>query len=77
VKELVRDFRQGTRATRSGPASTSDQEERLNGKLHVIIPHPEGKHRDCLVYSKRNGYLEEGERLPIFVTHAPENLAFT
>jgi hypothetical protein len=54
VKELVGDFRQGTGGTRRGQRSISDQDDRLNGKLHVIIPHPEAKNKDCLVCSKRN-----------------------
>jgi hypothetical protein len=53
MKELVGDFRQGTGATRRGRTSTSDQKERLNGKLHVIIPYPQAKHKYCLVCSKR------------------------
>jgi hypothetical protein len=54
VKELVGDLCEGTGATTRSRTFTSDQEKRLNGKLHVIIPHPEGKRKDCLVCSKRN-----------------------
>ena len=50
--ELVGNFRQGTSATKRGRTSNSDKEQRLNGKLHIIVLHPEGKHK-C-VYSKRN-----------------------
>jgi len=32
----------------------SDKEQRLNGNLHVIIPHPETEHKDCIVCCKRN-----------------------
>jgi hypothetical protein len=28
--------------------------QRLNGNVHVIIPHPEIEHRDCIVCCKRN-----------------------
>ena len=49
LMELVGNFRQGTSATKRGRTSDSDKEQRLNGKLHIIVPHPEGKHKDCLV----------------------------
>ena len=52
--ELVGNFRQETSATKRGRTSDLDKEQRLNGKLHIIVPHPEGKHKDCLVCSKRN-----------------------
>jgi hypothetical protein len=74
VKEHVGDLWEGTGATTRRRTSTSDQEQRLNGKLHVIIPHPEGKRKDCLVCSKRMS-LEEEEKLSIFVRRAPENLS--
>jgi hypothetical protein len=51
---LVGDFHQGGDVSTRGRHFTSAQERRLNGKLHVIIPHPGGKHRDCTVCSKRN-----------------------
>ena len=39
-------------ASTRGRTSTSDNQQRLNGMLHVIIPHPEKKHKDCIVCSK-------------------------
>ena len=42
---LVGDFCQGGGASTRGRTSTSDNEQRLNGMLHVIIPHPEKKHK--------------------------------
>jgi len=55
VLALVRDFRQGGGASIRGRTSTSDNQQRLNGILHVIIPHPEKKkHNDCILCSKRN-----------------------
>lgn len=54
VMALVGDFRQGGGASTRGRTSTSDSQQRLNGMLHVIIPHPEKKHKDCIVCSKRN-----------------------
>lgn len=53
VKELVGNFREGIQSIRKERPSSSDQEERLNGKLHIIIPHPKGKHKVCIVCSKR------------------------
>jgi hypothetical protein len=54
VMALVEDFRQGGGASTGGRISTSDNEQRLNRLLHVIFPHPEKKHEDCVVCSKRN-----------------------
>jgi hypothetical protein len=54
VMALVGDFRQGGGASTRGRTSTYNNEQRLNGMLHVIIPHPEKKHKDCIVCSKRN-----------------------
>jgi hypothetical protein len=47
VMALVGDFRQGGSASTRGRTFTSDNEQRLNA-------HPEKKHKDCIVYSKRN-----------------------
>jgi len=52
VMALVGDFRQGGGATTRGRSSTSKNQQRLNGMLHVLIPHPEKKHKDCIVCSK-------------------------
>jgi hypothetical protein len=41
VMALVGDFRQGGGASTRGRTSMSGNELRLNGMLHVIIPHPE------------------------------------
>jgi hypothetical protein len=54
VMALVGDFRPGGGSSTRGRTSTSDNQQRLNGMLHVIIPHPEKKHQDCIVCSKRN-----------------------
>jgi hypothetical protein len=54
VMALVGDFHQGGGESTRGRTSTSDNQHRLNGMLHVIIPHPEKKHKDCIVCSKRN-----------------------
>jgi len=43
VMALVGDFRQGGGASTRGRTSTPDNQQRLNGMLHVIIPHPEKK----------------------------------
>jgi len=51
---LVGDFRQGGGSSTRGRTSTSDNQQKLNGMLHVIIPHPEKKHKDCIMCSKRN-----------------------
>ena len=47
VMALVGDFREGVGASTRGRTSTSDNQQRL---LHVIIPHPEKKHKDCIVW---------------------------
>ena len=57
VLSLVGDFRQ--RAKKRGRPSTSDVENRLDGKLHILVPHPEKKHNDCMVCSNRKA---KGER---------------
>jgi hypothetical protein len=54
VMALVGDFCQGGGASTRGRTSTSDNQQRLKGMLHVIIPHPEKKHKDCIMCSKRN-----------------------
>jgi len=41
VMALVGDFREGGGASTRGRTSTSDNQQRLNGMLHVIILHPE------------------------------------
>jgi hypothetical protein len=46
VMALIGDFCQGGGASTRGRTSTSDNEQRLNGMLHMIIPHPEKKHKD-------------------------------
>jgi hypothetical protein len=45
VMALVGDFRQGGGASTRGRTSTSDNQQRVTGMLHVIIPHPEKKTR--------------------------------
>jgi chemotaxis receptor (MCP) glutamine deamidase CheD len=45
VMALVGDFHQGGGAS-TRRTSMSDKQQRLNGMLHVIIPHPEKKHED-------------------------------
>jgi hypothetical protein len=52
VMALVVDFCQGGGASTTERTSTSNNQQRLNGMLHVIIPHPEKKHKDCIVCSK-------------------------
>jgi len=54
VMALVGNFRQGGGASTRGRTSTSNNQQRLNGMLHVIMPHAEKKHKDCIVCSKRN-----------------------
>jgi hypothetical protein len=54
VTALGGDFLQGGGASTRGRTSTSDNQQRLNGMLHVMIPHPEKKYKDCIVCSKRN-----------------------
>lgn len=52
VRQLVGNFREGSLA-RGRPSST-DVEERLNGKFHCNVKWQNGKKKDCLVCSKRN-----------------------
>jgi len=52
VMALVEDFREGGGASTRGRTSMSDNQQRLNGMLPVIIPHPEKKHKGCIVCSK-------------------------
>jgi hypothetical protein len=40
VMALVGDFRQGGGASTRGRNSMSDNQQKVNGMLHVIIPHP-------------------------------------
>ena len=66
LMELVGNFRQGTSATKRGRTSDSDDKEQiLNEKLHILVPYPEGKHKDCLVCSKRN--VPGGRRETIYI----------
>ncbi|XP_053977063.1 piggyBac transposable element-derived protein 4-like [Hylaeus volcanicus] len=51
VDQLVGSFRDG--CTSRGRPSTSDKEERLNGKLHILRRNDRGRSRDCLVCSNR------------------------
>jgi hypothetical protein len=62
VMALVGDLRQGGGASTRGRTSTSNNQQRLNGMLRMIIPHPEKKHKDCIVCSKINvpGGRKEG-----------------
>jgi hypothetical protein len=53
-KALVGDFCQGGGASTRGRTSTSNNQQRLKGMLHMIIPHPEKKHKDGIVCSKQN-----------------------
>lgn len=52
IKDLVGEVR--NKGLKRGRPSTSDVEERLNGKLHVINKLPDNKHKDCAVCSNRN-----------------------
>jgi hypothetical protein len=52
VMALVGDFCQGGGASTRGRTSMSKNQQRLNGMLLMIIPHPEKKHKDCIVCSK-------------------------
>ena len=54
VMALFWDFRLGGVASTRGTISTTDNQQTLSGILHVIIPHPEKSHKDCIVCSKRN-----------------------
>jgi hypothetical protein len=54
VMAFVGDFHQGSGASTRGRTSMSNNQHRLNGMLHVIIPLPEKKHKDSIVCSKRN-----------------------
>jgi len=73
---LVGDFRQGGGASARGGTSTSDNQQRPNGMLHMIIPHPEKKHKDCIVCSKRNVPQVEGRKQHTFVKHVIVNQVF-
>jgi hypothetical protein len=75
VMALVGDFRLGGGASTRGRTSTSDNHQRLNGMLHVIIPHPEKKHKDCIMCSKRN--VPDGRKQHTFVKHVTVNQVFT
>mgnify|MGYP003406709624 FL=1 len=52
VKQLVGNFRQGSLS--SGRPSTTDDEERLNGKPHYNMRINNKKSKDCMVCSNRN-----------------------
>ena len=52
VDQLVGDFRDGA-SSKPGRPSTSDKEERLNGKLHILRHCEDVKSKDCSVCSNR------------------------
>ncbi|CAK9832783.1 PiggyBac transposable element-derived protein 4 [Anthophora retusa] len=52
VEQLVGDFRNGA-SSKSGRPSSSDKEERLNGKLHILRHCQNVKSKDCSVCSNR------------------------
>ncbi|KAL2735720.1 piggyBac transposable element-derived protein 4-like [Vespula squamosa] len=52
VAQLISDFRDGTES-KPGKPSTSDKEERLNGKLHILRHCENVKCKDCYVCSNR------------------------
>lgn len=52
VEQLVGDFRDGA-SSKPGRPSTSDKEERLNGKLHILRHCEDVKSKDCIVCSNR------------------------
>ncbi|CAK9833061.1 PiggyBac transposable element-derived protein 4 [Anthophora retusa] len=53
-EKLVLDLVKNIRVTaKRGEPSSSDKEQRLNGKLHIITLHPQNKHKDCAVCSNR------------------------
>lgn len=51
---LVEDFHKSGGESIRGQHSTSDKEHKVNGKLHIIIPHPDRKHEDCVLHFKIN-----------------------
>ena len=66
---LVEDFLQGGGESAKGQHSTSDKEHRVNGKLHIIIPHPDRKHKDCVLCFKINVSGGRRETIYIFETY--------
>jgi hypothetical protein len=65
VMALVGDFRQGGGASTRGRTSTSDNEQRLNGVPHMIIPHPEKKHRLHSVLQTKCARWKEGNNIQL------------
>lgn len=59
VEQLVGDFRDGA-SSKPGRQSTSDKEERINGKLHILRHCEDVKSKDCSVCS--NGNIKAGTR---------------
>jgi len=51
---LVVDSRKGGGESIRGQHSTSDKDHRVNGKPHIIIPHPDRKQKDCVLCFKIN-----------------------
>jgi hypothetical protein len=51
---LAEDFHKGGGESIRGEHSTFDTENRVNGELHTIIPHPDRKHKDCVLCFKIN-----------------------
>jgi hypothetical protein len=51
---LVEDFCKSGGESIRGQHSTSDKEHSVNGKLHIIIPHPDRKQKDCVLCFKIN-----------------------
>lgn len=53
-EKLVLDLVENIRVTvKRGEPSSSDKEQRLDGKLHIITLNPQKKHKDCAVCSNR------------------------
>jgi hypothetical protein len=50
------------RESRIGRSSTSGKEWHVNGKLNLLVPHPEEKHGDCAVCSESKGGKWHGPR---------------
>jgi hypothetical protein len=63
VMAFVGDFCQGGGASTRGRTSTSDNQQRLNGMLHVIIPHPVKKHKLQSVLQTKCARWKEGNNI--------------
>jgi hypothetical protein len=63
VMSLIGNFREGG-TPRYGTPSTTDNEDRLDGKLHILQPDAKGKHNDCLVCSNRK--LPGGRKTTVY-----------